>query len=408
MRVKAMTSIYEIHKANRIGRANDFWTALVAQKWKASEEEFKEYTGSVPVTINANGSPLISWSIYGNTVQNGTPTPQNPVSVNGVGKISSNLADLYGVSKRDLSLDFTTTDNMRIVIDGTKSSGANVISIKTPNIVVPAGRYTVKLKMTGGTITGVADGVFFGINRSTYGQRTTPAVAQVGDVGTRTFTLSEDTTISSFDIAPGYGSVGGVFDNATFECWFYAGSDDNPYEPYGYKIPISSASTTTPIYLGEVETTRKVKKLVLTGEESGWTKNTSVSENNAYYRAISGYYRYNGLCSHYVTVDSVRAETGIFFGSNINFLTKLSDEIDTVDKWKSYLQQRYTNGTPVCVWYVLATEEKAVVNEPLMKIGTYADEVSNVATIPTVNGSNTFDVETTVKPSEVYIKYKGR
>ena len=35
-----------------------------------------------------------------------------------------------------------------------------------------------------------------------------------------------------------------------------------------YKIPISSASTTTPVYLGEVESTRKIKKLVLTGEET--------------------------------------------------------------------------------------------------------------------------------------------
>ena len=42
-----------------------------------------------------------------------------------------------------------------------------------------------------------------------------------------------------------------------------------------------------------------------------------------------------------------------------------------------------------------------------MKIGNYADEVSNVATIPTNNGSTTIDVDTTVKPSEVYIKYKG-
>jgi hypothetical protein len=42
-----------------------------------------------------------------------------------------------------------------------------------------------------------------------------------------------------------------------------------------------------------------------------------------------------------------------------------------------------------------------------MKIGDYADEVSNAATIPTNNGSTTIDVETAVKPSEVYIKYKG-
>ena len=49
-----------------------------------------------------------------------------------------------------------------------------------------------------------------------------------------------------------------------------------------YKTPISSASTTTPVYLGEVQTTRKIKKLVLTGNETGWAKNDSISQSNAY------------------------------------------------------------------------------------------------------------------------------
>lgn len=176
-----------------------------------------------------------------------------------------------------------------------------------------------------------------------------------------------------------------------------------------YKIPISSANTTTLVYLGEVQTTRKIKKLVLTGNETGWTKNDSIAQSNAYYRIISGYYRYNGLCSHYATVDDVRAETGVFFGGNINYLTTLSDAIDTVDKWKTYLQQQYSAGTPVTVWYVLATEETAVVNEPLQKIGDYADSLTSEQAgiqIPTIVGDNTLSVNTTVQPSEMQIVYK--
>lgn len=45
-----------------------------------------------------------------------------------------------------------------------------------------------------------------------------------------------------------------------------------------------------------------------------------------------------------------------------------------------------------------------------MKIGDYADTLSMEQAgvqIPTANGSTTLDVETTVKPSEVYIKYCG-
>ena len=45
-------------------------------------------------------------------------------------------------------------------------------------------------------------------------------------------------------------------------------------------------------------------------------------------------------------------------------------------------------------------------NEPIRKIGDYADTVSGI-TIPTITGKDTFDVETTLKPSEVELTYTG-
>ena len=150
--------------------------------------------------------------------------------------------------------------------------------------------------------------------------------------------------------------------------------------------------------------------MVLTGEETGWIKNAGVAESNAYYHTISNYYRYSGLCSHYKTVRNVSEETGIFFGNAVHFLTNLSDEIDTVDKWKSYLAAQYAAGTPVTVWYVLAEPETGIVNEPLCKIGDYADELTDtIATlpeIPTTTGQNTLTVDTELQPSEMTITYR--
>lgn len=204
-------------------------------------------------------------------------------------------------------------------------------------------------------------------------------------------------------------------------------SPDNPVMPQGcgeletsgehsgqYKIPITSANTTTPVYLGEVETTRKIKKLVLTGEEGGvWSYNPTIRNGNGFYNlSIFTGYKSNsgaGYCSHYPLATATTATIGVFFGGNINFITDFSEGIDTADKWKTYLQQQYAAGTPVCVWYVLSTSQTAVVNEPLMRIGDYTDSISMEQTgieIPTINGSNTFDVDTTVKPSNVYIEYK--
>lgn len=76
----------------------------------------------------------------------------------------------------------------------------------------------------------------------------------------------------------------------------------------------------------------------------------------------------------------------------------------TVD-FKSYLQQQYAAGTPVTVWYVLSSATTGIVNEPLCKIGDYADTLST--SIPTTDGANVIDVGTTLKPSEVSANYHG-
>lgn len=163
------------------------------------------------------------------------------------------------------------------------------------------------------------------------------------------------------------------------------------------------------VYLGEVQTTRRIKKLVLTGEEDGWVTNSTITSGNAFYNVslFTGYKTSTeGICTHYKTVASISATEGVYWGGNINFITSFADGIDTVLKWKQYLAQQYAAGTPVTVWYVLATPTTGVVNEPLRKIGDYADSVAASA-IPTTAGSQTFNVETTLKPSEVDLTYTG-
>jgi hypothetical protein len=188
-----------------------------------------------------------------------------------------------------------------------------------------------------------------------------------------------------------------------------------------YKIPISSANTTTPIYLGEVETVRQIKKLVLDGTEN-WV-HRSGDPPNVFFLEISSINIINNLAisTHYINQDS-----GSF--SNLqdgHILVRIASSRDKTyiglrdsnfpatsqgrDQLKEWLAQQYAADTPVTIWYVLATEETAVVNEPLMKIGNYADSLTATQAgteIATVKGSNTLDIDTTVKPSNVYIKYK--
>lgn len=185
-----------------------------------------------------------------------------------------------------------------------------------------------------------------------------------------------------------------------------------------YKIPISSAGQTTPIYFGEVETTRKIRKLVLTGEEDwNFFRNTSGEYgawqfyiNNAV-QALGSISALSNIAPYGVTASSrEHYPYGSYIaGGGVSLCFQMAGAKDTftdITAWKSYLAQQYAAGTPVTVWYVLATPTTGIVNEPLMRIGDYADEVYNVS-IPVTTGGDTISVDTTVQPSEVTVNYKG-
>lgn len=172
-----------------------------------------------------------------------------------------------------------------------------------------------------------------------------------------------------------------------------------------------------PIYLGEVQTTRQIKKLVLTGQEA-ITKSGATS--NCYYISVSDYLYQRKLiavCTHYGVQSNINGgaemlDKHLSFYANTggrNYLMHIRDSsFATKEDLAAYLTTQYTNGTPVTVWYVLAEPETGIFNEPLMRIGDYADSMSRTQTgidIPTVVGQNTLDVLTTVKPSSMRIEY---
>lgn len=182
-----------------------------------------------------------------------------------------------------------------------------------------------------------------------------------------------------------------------------------------YKIPITSADTTTNIYLGEVETTRKVKKLIFDGTEN-WTKgNYPKPDSYQFYITKSIYFpdaasiitSGNSFCTHFTNRETAG---GTAWGTNFNIYMLINDlpENATENDFKAYLAAQYAAGTPVVVWYPLASETTGIVNEPLMKIGDYADTVSKEQAgvqIPTLKGNNELNINTTVTPK---ITLKGK
>ena len=404
-----MLSLYEILKASKTGIAPDMWTALAGMNWGGADSghEVKELTGIPPLSFTADGTPLLDYLISGNTVQNGTPTPDNPVDVNGVGERTENLFDINSTA---------TTFNCLVSVNDNAltqtNSGIYARSIwKVDNLVIGA-KYTVHVTannpnscsfrlnvMDSTDSTVIASGNTYTDSRSYFISFTATETTHIIRIYSNTTTTGSTSTI--------------VFSNIMLN----AGSTALPYEPYGYKIPISSDDVTTNIYLGSTQTTRCVKKLVLTGQENWGSSHLDV---NLF--ALSGIddtakgLEKTTISTHYQSQTNVESwnlviDKRVCFHaySNSNILYIRDSTYATVADFTTYLSQQYANGTPVTVWYGLAAPTTGIVNEPLMKIGDYADSVGMEQAgvqIPTLHGNTVIDVETTIKPSEMYIKYQ--
>ena len=344
----------------------------------------KTLTGVPPLTFQSDGTPLTAWSIYGNGQQQGTPTPDNPVMPEFVGARTANLFDestieVGGISQ---STGEETEESNRRRSGFIPCTPSTTYTIRRPRKTTTSYLWVLKYK---------SDKTYIGVVTSV--------------VESATFTTGTETAYLRWYTTQAYDYTNIMLNT---------GSTALPYEPYGYKIPISCAEQTTPVYLGEVQTVRRVRKLVLTGSETiagsavtgGWVVTIYPSTSTAVNTADS----ITVFCSHYKSVGN----TGIANLSNGEMCVSVSRDTwllfatgyATKEDFAQFLADEYDAGHPVCVWYVLATPQTAIVNEPLCKIGTYADELSSTdaaVTIPTAKGQNTLSIGTTLQPSEVSI-----
>ena len=395
--------LYEILKTSKLGAsfAPDMYTALWAQKL-ARDGEVKTLSGAPPLSFQANGTPLLDYLISGNTVQSGTPTPDNPVMPQGTGERTGNLYQF----PYTLNFSLSGSGNNRTVIS-TAYTRSNILKLK-PNTTYYFTGQRAQAMDTFGRIALFTD------------------KPEVNSVSTHFYSFSnnESTTFTT-DATENYALVYLAQPqdyNIDYNMMLIEGSTPpSSYIPYGIKIPISSAGQTTPVYLGEVETTRKIKKLVLTGQENitqHSVKNGIVGVRIPTSANVKGasevicthcngdtWTSYNGDNRPYSIIVSNPAD-----GNAVLYMTAPDSEHNTLETFIQWVTNQYNNGTPIEIWYVQQTETTGIVNEPIRKIGDYADTLSMEQAggeIPTARGTNTLDVLTDVKPSEIYIKYKS-
>ena len=330
---------------------------------------------TLPAVLYPTGATA-TVGLKGNTVQSGTPTPDSPVMPQGTGERTGNLLDLAILQNNK----------------GLSASG---------NVIDQSGRITTvtPINVSGfseTTLTYVGDNVSF--IYATFNSGTLVERVAGKESGYTINTANCDVLYICF-----YGSSSINTDDVS-SIMLNLGSTALPYEPFGIKIPILSGGTTTPVYLGEVESTRLVKKLVFDGTENWKLSSTT---NQFYMDSVLEAIPFVApICTHFKGVSSLSADNQMVISATQKINVRTTYIQHNLTDWINYLQQQYTNGTPVCVWYVLAEPTIGIVNEPLHKIGEYADTVSNIS-IPVAAGGDTLSVGTTVQPSEVTVTYKG-
>lgn len=176
------------------------------------------------------------------------------------------------------------------------------------------------------------------------------------------------------------------------------GTEATEYEPYHEPIT-TTVYLDKPLYkIGDYaefirysgkSVERPIKELILTGDEDWFeysladTYRLSLSGNTG----ITGY----GLSTHFkcVATTSELVHGSFVSGTNSSYFKY---ENSSLSDFKAYLKEQYAAGTPVKVYYVLAAPITEIVELP---------------EIPTLDGTTVIDVDTEVKPSNMWVEYKS-
>lgn len=358
-------------------------------------------TGVPPISFTGNGKPLISWSMLGNGQQTGTPTPDAPIMPDFCGVRTGNLAwtgwaQDFETRANNYSLAHVGTDGSRTYLWYNVSVGYqdydNKYIFKTD--FKPNTQYTFCFE--GMRPEDQNDSTALRIQ---YTDDTTTNCYIYSGGGYRKYAFTSEAGKTVKYIRAAYTSGVLCIDINTFMC-VEGTTAPATFIPYGFQIPITCTEQTTPVYLGQVQTVRRIRKLVLTGDEY-WaiyegTNRFFYTTLNPKCAAMAAKYF---LCTH---------RTGLQAPSSKDSLRWYDIDTDWQDvtSFKTWLATQYAAGTPVTVWYALATPETGIFNEPLCKIGDYADELRSEdagVTIPTANGANVLTVDTDLQPSSMTI-----
>lgn len=225
----------------------------------------------------------------------------------------------------------------------------------------------------------------------------------INQIYEKSYTATEDTEI----MVRSWGNA----NNEIIEFQFWA--ELNELTDY---VPYESQSKTMPIqqemlegdYIEDVEH-HIWRKVIITGNES-WQKSSRSTVNryyiNNFISGLQNMYDVVNKCNYFNCISQVESdadEVGLsnYNGAGFMINFKLDDtDFDTLDKLKTFLQERYAAGTPVIVYYKLATPIDLELTEEQEEAREGLNTYKGVTNLSVDNELATLDVEYTAETTE--------
>ena len=318
------------------------------------EDELQTATGTLP--FKGYGLPLKVKSLLGNAVQNGTPAPDNII-----------MPEMCGVRTGNLSPPLSAWEDGYVsAYTGGILSPTQSAEKTSPYIDISGITGYLYMSYETGMFPVGNDGDWWCIGFYTDGKA---FISRLASVNYKHFLIPDNARYVRISFRT-YGY--------TDNCMLSHGYDPVDYEPYGYKIPFTNSGQTIPVYLGEVPTVRRIKKLVLDGTESWSPETTNVF---VIYATMPKEGYKDLICTHYglaASYSDLTSKNNVCAVSKRPALFIKDSRFTTSADLKVYLASEYAAGHPVTIWYVLNEPETTISNEPLCKISTYADELTTI------------------------------
>ena len=279
-----------------------------------------------------------------------SPSPDYPAKIENVEgnveikDIGENLLDVTAKTTTKQGITLTVNADKSITINGTNTGTGTAFFKLADNFVLPAGDYTLSNKNANASVQGF---LFYDDGKN----------FSKTNISNATFT--EDTTIS-----PYIRIVAGVtINNQTIYPMIIKGTYTEetipvykPYQEQKITFPLSEEQKLyKDSYLASDGIYNKRKQVVYNG-----TENWAFSPNKVctFIKTLPSISK-TGICTHYKSIKTASVfgiDTGIYLETSNSAI--ISDpRFSTIDEFKTYLQEQYSNGTPVTVEYELATEE---------------------------------------------------